>query len=95
MYPEISKHPKGAIANYGFEPWIVEAEPVAKRYLDSDTIAYLYRDPDDHELFAIELVWQPAWRSGEPEGWVVQNDWVGPFESVEEFLTDHVGKVLY
>ena len=82
----IASHFQQLIKNYGFKDGDLLGKAVATRSSE-DWFAILFHDDD--EFFAVDFVYCGEGTSPSGidriEGWEIQNDYVGPFDSKKEF----------
>jgi len=97
---EIPSHFRQLIENYGFEDTKLLDKAVATRSSE-EWFAILFRDDEEEEgeFFAVDFAWRGHCQSPHGidriEGWEVQNDYVGPFESIKEFRNEELTQSFF
>jgi len=97
---EISPTFRKLIENYGFEDTKLLDKAVATRSSDS-WFAILFHDAEDEEgeFFAVDFAYYGHGQSPHGidriEGWEIQNDYVGPFDSIKDFKNEKLTQSFF
>ena len=85
---------KKLIEDYGFEDTKLLDKAVATRSSE-DWFAILFHDAEGDEYFAVDFCYAGGGtgqfgllKIDRVDGWEIQNDYVGPFESIKEFKNE-------
>ena len=94
----IAPHFRQLIEKYGFADTKLLDKAVATRS-SGDWFAILFHDTEAGEFFAVDF----AYCGTEPsphgidriKGWEIQNDYVGPFETIKEFKSEKLTQTFF
>jgi len=94
----IAPHFRQLIEVYGFEDTKLLDKAVATRSSE-DWFAILFHDTEAEEFFAVDFAYYGRGQSPHGidriEGWEIQNDYVGPFESIKEFKNEELKQSFF